>query len=1824
MKSIFISSTFRDMQAERDILHQQVFPALRKRLSAYGEDIQELDLRWGVDTSRMSEEKSGEFVVESCIDSIERCKPYMVVLLGSRYGWIPEQKTIDATADDRIRRWYETGSSITQLEIQYGALRAGVEPDRCVFCFRNEDFPDSVPEASRAVYAAESPAHAGKLQQLKSQIRSRKGVRILNYHADWDWERQTPGGLEAFAQVLTEQLWQIVSADLDLNAKADSPEARIFQDARLTGRQYLGSYVSRKLDRESGAQALCGRSAFWFSGEPGSGKSAMMAKIADNGIRVGAKVFLYYGGNAGCRSANALARTLIWWLNDILGTSHAPSDDLSVNKLTIDSLLFMQRRWHADLDYAILVDGVDQMEEDAREFLCWLSRTLIPENQDEKKRNWHGLAVSSTEDYWQKWSKELEDYFSIRKLEPLNNSELDSIAQSHSARRGKKLDENVMRRIRAKEKSRNPYYLSLLLQKLFMMNQSDFEQAEALAPGMAGLSAFMCREVETVPDTVEEMTLSLLEETCEKLSARMRDYGESCENMADPMEVLALLAASREGLTLEQLSRALALRGLAFPTMFLERLFAYLYDSFSESAKGIWDFKHRLLRESLIQRMGRERYCQNCNVLLSLSEADGDTGAAFYYAWQTGDVQRGLRILRCHWQHSDGASELLGPLQQSESGSEFLAGLAFGGDSAIVSELLSSLLINIDSALRYPQRTAAILQAAAPKEDSTPLHWFRHCVLQQKLRFWDYDTAAFSRGWKQVLALYAAAEGVEDTGSTMQRLCREVLCQKRYWDLWGDAKAFLDRYQPKKYFAKITELDRTMAGLLVQVKAGADGADRLLEARTLTAIRDFLLEQKDNAHVLRGYRILAAELAGEKKCHSDVVKLLKDMLRDAENYYSFTHKAEDALHLIRAAVCIADSLQAQSAVTYYRKAQTCCRQAMKDYPGTCLQYLSCRAQIGLWQAMEKTGDREEAYRCLDQLIPELDQLVEAVGENNMPVDVLQEFLDQRYRRVYRRRTKVYHADESSGKMSMDDFVQMLQGGKQKTALPQPRVNPWKYTHEQEADFYYMNNSYPPLEKRCRTYSVYIDMAYAKMEEIRFYDACHREDKMIAACNRMLTMASFMADTRRANMVWYSLGFRLELAELLFRWYYGKSAADLAEKTLEMMQNLDTKWVVENKRVDEYNRRTVRCYLLLAQAKMRDKEQLQEAFAKTFQAVNKLAGKDDIPAMDKSCDDLRCESWLLMGRVLKKMGRDYADIMSRADKFWPEEEICNALEQGGHDRLVRLLNYCECLSLRARDTNDAKLLERAVNAMCRIAMEHTENGDASLWEQLYEALKDACRYYWNHSDVASEPGILMECMIRAIRLKAERAELKREEQILLAHYGLQVQDQEAVAGKALPDEGCLKLLLEHTMALDRQVGRGTLRARLAMSRILRGDYEGALDITGKLSDVKAMDEIRLLILMSGVAAGLWNDAPGKEPWLPKAKDWLQTPAAAREPVIARYLEAACAVMDSRYDGAVGITAALHGLKLLKPLMESLDKNLRATALPDWAARLCEKLMHARSNGWIDDGQYLEVLKTGSDALSELYHREERDEILSRCIRVTAEVARVYHTQGEYQRAMAVGLGALRQELQLRKTPTMESRMKALEIYRLLRCWQEEQGISDTHALELISKGGDLLQSLFEQTGNPALVELLLKETENFRRILPQTKNRGESWVRDKIFESYSVDREACMYILERGQREQWQKRYLQAVQAQLRDIPEGHQQTLEDILGDLWEMEPQNREIRDELLDLTDQITGILRSMPDDMMYLMMQAVRELDSDAALTTVEAYINKRRQQMPMTGL
>jgi telomerase protein component 1 len=69
---VFISSTFRDMHAERDHLVKVVFPELRERMGKRSLYLVDVDLRWGVTEEQAERGK----VVEVCLDEIECCRPF--------------------------------------------------------------------------------------------------------------------------------------------------------------------------------------------------------------------------------------------------------------------------------------------------------------------------------------------------------------------------------------------------------------------------------------------------------------------------------------------------------------------------------------------------------------------------------------------------------------------------------------------------------------------------------------------------------------------------------------------------------------------------------------------------------------------------------------------------------------------------------------------------------------------------------------------------------------------------------------------------------------------------------------------------------------------------------------------------------------------------------------------------------------------------------------------------------------------------------------------------------------------------------------------------------------------------------------------------------------------------------------------------------------------------------------------------------------------------------------------------------------------------------------------------------------------------------------------------------------------------------------------------------------------------------------------------------------------------------------------------------------------------------------------------------------------
>jgi len=102
---VFVSSTFNDLKAERNVLQVVAFPRLREYCRQRGAHFQAIDLRWGVSQEASLDQQT----MRICMAEVARCQelspqPNFIVLLGQRYGWQPLPETLAADLFEEIER----------------------------------------------------------------------------------------------------------------------------------------------------------------------------------------------------------------------------------------------------------------------------------------------------------------------------------------------------------------------------------------------------------------------------------------------------------------------------------------------------------------------------------------------------------------------------------------------------------------------------------------------------------------------------------------------------------------------------------------------------------------------------------------------------------------------------------------------------------------------------------------------------------------------------------------------------------------------------------------------------------------------------------------------------------------------------------------------------------------------------------------------------------------------------------------------------------------------------------------------------------------------------------------------------------------------------------------------------------------------------------------------------------------------------------------------------------------------------------------------------------------------------------------------------------------------------------------------------------------------------------------------------------------------------------------------------------------------------------------------------------------------------------------
>lgn len=1828
MRTVFISSTFKDMQAERDVLHQRVFPRLRKRLEQYGEDVQELDLRWGVDTSQMSEEESGKAVIEACIDGIDRCKPYMVVLLGNRYGWIPGRKVIENTGDPRVLAWCQEESSITQMEILYGALSETERLDKCVFCFRNEAFPERIPKKERSLYAAESPVHSKKLDQLKKEIEKREDARIFHYDAVWSEEDDGPGGLELFEEQITEALWEMLSKDLDRESgRIQCREEQILRDAGLTAGRYLSAYVSRSIDQQEGANAVLGHCAFWFRGSGGSGKSAMMAKISDYAKKAGARAFLYYAANPGCDSVDALLSTLLYWLSRTDGTEETQSCfslSLQEKKERLTAELAREREY----DFVLLIDGVDQMEEGAVSVLQWLSRTIV-----RKTPLWHGLAVSSSDEYAERFREEIEEYFCQRSLASLTNVELDAIIRGHAARRGKKLDEAAVDCLRRKEGARNPYYLSLALQRLFMMNREEFLQAEALAPGMEGLSAYMQQKIEELPDGLCEMTVQVLADTASKLTGHLRQAAlRPGLSLADPVQILRLLAQSMDGLRLDEIEKLLARQGLAFPPVYMEQLFSYLYDSFGSSGQGTWNFKHRILRESLLGQMEPQQLAEGWQLLLEHCETGGKKEReCLYYAWKLQDMPAAARSLsRAAGEEplQEAARRMAPVLMQAlakEGGQAFFAGLLERCDCRGTGVLLQFLTDQGERLLDWPQVTEILLGRLRRADPEDPLRLACATALFPAA-YWGLDTRTAQEVWQaQTQAFWAAGCPAEACGLVLEH-AGQLFLNEEFQPLYKEAAGFIGRLrewsvkEAPKGGALVPEELFTWARLAAE-EAEVQGEDG---DRWLSELQE-LAEKADETGGLT-WRSHTAAMAVRAGRYRDGNRLLAGLLPQLEKNYLITGS-------LRAAQLWKTGLEARSHAVKEEYAREYAGQAYEVWkelkarfciPGVLLVYARlCRRMYDI----DRQAGETSAEGFLDEALQAGERLREQTAAG-------------------------CREEEPGGELSEETELFLLKLRQERVALSRQGRRPWERQERQEADFGILEEGYNRSVERSGRLQSLLELERVYREEIAYYDTCHKESRLISAANKLLKADRLLESQKIQYASWEVQESRLWLAELLHRYGYYENAQSLTDQVYSMFSGQDSTWLARNRKLAQRRRRIIRFYLMQAKLCLQKEGEAETGISYALKAAEEIDKKGEnqepLPASDNG---LRSELWVVCGRLFAAAGKtgSVAEILRRADVYWQGDARNNAAF-GGQEGRWQLLEYCRGLALRARLEEETAPMDQAVSSLALLTA-CMENGDASVWKALYGELMGACRFYWKkRRPKETLPGELMAAMLPALRAKEERGELSKEEKILFAEFSVEGERWDRASGadgRCLPQEDWL----QRVVSAQREQGNGSLEARVDMRLftlyLLKGQYDKVFSVL--MPAAKHLREgeeeyLRAPLLYLSIASSLRFCKPPKEALAPKVSEWLAAEFAAREAFAARYIELLGHLADCQWKweeaapdkASAGAETALRALALIREATERLgQKELAKTQLPAWALTLAKRLRAAREAGalQIEANAWLNVCGLCDKAARSIYGSLEdgkkKDSVLSALNEWNMEQAKAYREAGNGAFSARCYTMVFRQANQFWQQMEPEYLKRLLETWRQVMRDMEADKAPGEYFLEdwyeAFEEGMRLLEGLYSISGDARWLAEREKEAVSYRERLaarddlpqPAQKKRPEllkkalSHAREAVYRAVQDKAEPAA---------EWRRRYRRVTEEEIEILEEWDAGEQNQILDELYALKYEYPEEKAAIVRLADLAVQKRGAGDSDLMYLTMQAVRDLGNEAEMPEVYAYIEKRRAGMP----
>jgi len=461
---VFISSTFRDMMRERDLLVKQVFPELRRKCAQRFVTFTEVDLRWGITEEQASEGQ----VLPLCLAEIERSRPYFIGLLGERYGWIPDDIGPEVLEREPwLKEYISAGASVTELEILHGVLKDPKMESLAFFYFRDpnyvndpslsdqerlemleRDIPADLDKYGKAGAARRTEERKSRLAALKNRIRESKLPLVENY-----------SNPEAVAEIIREQ-FEVLIDYLYPETEVPDPivQERLAHEAFARQKLFacierpghlarLNAYVSN-LEQENLGLVVTGNS--------GGGKTALLADWARNWATAHPEDLVfqhYFGATTDSASTERFIRRLLEELKINLDIEDDIPTDPSELREALPAWLLKSS---GNRNIILVLDGLDQIqgrEPDLR--LSFLPRKF-PANVKVIASTLPGPALDTLQSFG--WHEHT--------IKPADQSEVNAMVDKYLDIHARSLEPVLRQQLVSSPGVKNPLYLRTLLEEL--------------------------------------------------------------------------------------------------------------------------------------------------------------------------------------------------------------------------------------------------------------------------------------------------------------------------------------------------------------------------------------------------------------------------------------------------------------------------------------------------------------------------------------------------------------------------------------------------------------------------------------------------------------------------------------------------------------------------------------------------------------------------------------------------------------------------------------------------------------------------------------------------------------------------------------------------------------------------------------------------------------------------------------------------------------------------------------------------------------------------------------------------------------------------------------------------------------------------------------------------------------------------------------------------------------------------------------------------------------------------------------------------------------